>query len=136
MGDHWRLINGEVCCGRSALLAGGKNAHEKKVSGRCGFRPLGRGDGGKRNLKLFLTSRRHAALASSTPAHRSRVNRPGSRDQLPITVAIVLPTGMAVDSSVVPSHPVLSDSHSRTVLPVPLYRWPTHTRNEHYRMVG
>jgi hypothetical protein len=26
----------------------------KKVSGRWGFRPLGRGDGGKRNLKLFL----------------------------------------------------------------------------------
>jgi hypothetical protein len=55
------------------------------------------------------------------------VNRPGSHDQLPITVAIVLPKGMAVDSSVVPSRPVLSDSCSRTVPPVPLYRCPTHT---------
>jgi hypothetical protein len=58
----------------------------KKVSGRWGFRPLGRGDGGKRNLKLFLTSRHYAALASSTTAHGSSRNRPGSRDQLPITV--------------------------------------------------
>jgi len=45
----------------------------KMVSGRWGFRPLGRGDGGKRNLKLFLTSRHYAALASSTTAHREQL---------------------------------------------------------------
>jgi len=80
----------------------------KKVSGRWGFRPLGRGDGGKRNPKSFLTSRRHAALASSTTAHRSSLNRSGSRDQLPITIAIVLSTSVSVDSSLVPSGAVLS----------------------------
>ena len=72
----------------------------KKVSGRWGFRPLGRGDGGKRNLKLFLTSRHYAALASSTTAHRSSRNRPGSRDQLPITVRFCLPYACG---SIVPS---------------------------------
>ena len=87
----------------------------KKVSGRWGFRPLGRGDGGKRNPKLFLTSRRYAALASSTTAPRSSRNRPGSRDQLPITVAIVLRSGVAVDSPVGPFHPVLSALCFRTV---------------------
>ena len=97
----------------------------KKVSGRWGFRPLGRGDGGKRNLKLFLTSRHYAALASSTTAHRSSRNRPGSLAQLPITVAIVLRLGVPVDSSVVPSHPVLSALCFRTVSQVPPYRPPT-----------
>jgi hypothetical protein len=63
----------------------------KKLSGRWGFRPLGRGDGGKRNPKLLVTSRHYAALASSTMAHRSSLNCPGSRDQLPITIVIVLP---------------------------------------------
>jgi hypothetical protein len=72
----------------------------KKVSGRWGFRPLGRGDGGKRNPKLFLTSRHYAALASSTTAHRSSVNRPGSRDQLPITLRLCF---AAVRRSIVPS---------------------------------
>ena len=91
----------------------------KKVSGRWGFRPLGRGDGGKRNPKLFLTSRHYAALASSTTAHRSSRNRPGSRDQLPITIVIVLRSGVAVDSSVVPFHPVLSALCFRTVSQVP-----------------
>jgi hypothetical protein len=93
----------------------------EKVSGRWGFRPLGRGDGGKRNPKLFLTSRHHAALASSTTAHRSRFDCPGSRDQLLITVAIVFPGGVPVDSSVVPFHPVLSASCFCTVLGVPSY---------------
>jgi hypothetical protein len=98
----------------------------KKVSGRWGFRPLGRGDGGKRNLKLFLTSRRYAALASSTTANRSSLNCPGS-DQLPITIAIVLRSCVSVDSSVVPSHPVLSAPCFRTDPEVPSYRRP-HTR--------
>ena len=93
----------------------------KKVSGRWGFRPLGRGDGGKRNPKLFLTSRHYAALASSITAHRSSRNRPGSRDQLPITIAIVLGCGSAVDSPVVPFHPVLSALCFRTVSQVPGY---------------
>jgi hypothetical protein len=110
-------------------LVGRKNAPEK-VSGRWGFRPLGRGDGGKRNPKLFLTSRRYAALASSTTAHRSSRNRPGSRDQLPTTVAIVLPRCVPVDSSVVPSHPVLSASCFRTVPQVPWYRRTDALRNE------
>src|ERR1700730_14800329 len=87
----------------------------KKVSGRWGFRPLGRGDGGKRNPKLFLTSRRYAALASSTTAHRSSLNCSGSRDQLPITVAIVNLRPLSVDSSVVLAVPVLSASCFRTV---------------------
>src|SRR6202140_1343879 len=92
------------------LLSTGEKMRPEKVSGRWGFRPLGRGDGGKRNPKLFLTSRHYAALASSTTAHRSSLNYSGSRDQLPITVAIVLPTRVSVDSSVVPSRPVLSAS--------------------------
>ena len=100
------------------------------MSGRWGFRPLGRGDGGKRNPKLLLTSRRHAALASSTTAHRSSVNCHGSRDQLLITSAIVLPTRVSVDSSNVPSQPVLSTSCFRTVPQVPSYR--PHTRERQF----
>src|ERR1035438_10092419 len=100
----------------------------KKVSGRWGFRPLGRGDGGKRNPKLFLTSRHYAALASSTTAHRSSVNCPGSRDQLPITIAIVLPTCVPVDSSLVPSRPVLSVSCFGTVPQVLSYRGSKQSR--------
>src|ERR1700693_4559571 len=94
----------------------------KKVSGRWGFRPLGRGDGGKRNPKLFLTSRHYAALASSTTAHRSSVDCPGSRDQLPITIVIVLPGQMSVDSSLVLCPPVLPGPCFRTVPQVLSYR--------------
>ena len=100
----------------------------KKVSGRWGFRPLGRGDGGKRNPKLFLTSRRYAALASSITAHRSSLNCSGSRDQLPITVAIVISPRVSVDSSAGPSHPVLSASCFRTVPQVPWYCRPANSR--------
>jgi hypothetical protein len=120
------LNNAYICYGTdigATALVRREDALEK-VSGRWGFRPLGRGDGGKRNPKLFLTSRHHAALASSTTAHGSSRNRPGSRDQLPITVAIVLRSGATVDSSVVPSHPVLSALCFRTVSQVPWYRWP------------
>src|ERR1700736_4529716 len=102
----------------------------KKVSGRWGFRPLGRGDGGKRNPKFFLTSCRYAALASSTTAHRSSLNRSGSRDQLLITVAIVLSTRVAVDSSVVPSHPVLFGSCFRTIPQVPSYCRPANRKRQ------
>ena len=108
-------------------LVGRENAPEK-VSDRWGFRPLGRGDGGKRNPKLFLTSRRYAALASSITAHRSSLNCSGSRDQLPITVAIVLSPRVSVDSSAGPSHPVLSASCFRTVPQVPWYCRPANSR--------
>ena len=119
-GSTSRLQNRKVRFDRSTRLE--RKMRLKKVSGRWGFRPLGRGDGGKRNPKLFLTSRHYAALASSTTAHRSSRNRPGSRDQLPITVAIVLGSGSAVDSAVVPYHPVLFGLCFRTVSQVPWYR--------------
>jgi hypothetical protein len=45
------LQNRKVRYDRSIRLEG--KMRLKKVSGRWGFRPLGRGDGGKRNLKLF-----------------------------------------------------------------------------------
>ena len=73
----------------------------EKVSGRWGFRPLGRGDGGKRNLKL---SKLPVIMLRSRAAqrHTGAVDCPGSRDQLPITVAILLNGSVRVDSSVVP----------------------------------
>ena len=108
--------------------ADSRQRRPKKVSGRWGFRPLGRGDGGKRNPKLFLTSRRYAALASSTTPHRSRHGRPGSRDQLPITIAIVPGPRVPVDSALVLSGPVLFDATFRTVPRVPSYRGATRCR--------
>lgn len=56
----------------------------KKVSGRWGFRPLGRGDGGKRNPKLVQFFPPSCCAREQQTSCRS-VWRSGSRNQLPIT---------------------------------------------------
>jgi len=74
-----------------------------------GERPVGvpaarRGDGGKRNPKLIQFFRVvYAALASSKTPHRSSATTPGSRNQLQITIAILLSTLAEVDRAAVPS---------------------------------
>jgi len=86
----------------TAILTAAENSAPKKKSGRWGDRPLGRG--GWRVLQpeassvLPIVSLRSRAAKRCTGAIRPKPSYSGSRNQLPITVAILLSTTLCVDS--------------------------------------
>jgi hypothetical protein len=82
----------------------------KKMSGRWGDRPLGRGDGGNCNLKPARLSFHAAKLAISSTTYRSDQATTSLRNpaQLLTTFAILLPAPTPVDSPPVSFRPVLT----------------------------
>jgi hypothetical protein len=98
--------------------------HLKKMSGRWGDRPLGRG--GLRVLQPEASSQlppvrlRSRAAERDTGAIRPKPFRSGSRNQLPITFTILLPTTVRVDSPAGSFFSVLPTVLCRLLL-VPMY---------------
>ena len=96
----------------------------KKMSGRWGDRPLGRG--GWRVLQPEASSQlppvplRSRAAERDTGAIRPKPFCSGSRNQLPITVAILLPATLRVDSPAGSFFSVLPAASDRLLL-VPMY---------------
>jgi hypothetical protein len=110
----------------------------KKVSGRWGHRPLGRGDGGKCNQGLARYSTRVAELAISSATYRSNQSTKLLRNpaQLPTTFAILQSAQVLVDSPADSFLPVLQP-HLAKCVPVPSYSCPSwspwgHVSGERY----
>jgi hypothetical protein len=105
----------------------------KKMSGRWGHRPLGRGDGGKCNLRLARYSTRVAELAISSATCRSNQNTKLLRNpaQLPTTFAILQSAQARVDSLAGSFRPVLTP-HFMELASVPSYSRLSFSLFEHH----
>jgi hypothetical protein len=103
---------------------------DKKMSGRWGDRPLGRGDGGYCNLKPARLSLHAAELAISGTTYRSDQATTSLRNpaQLPTTFAILLSAPTRVDSPPGSFRPVLTP-HILQSGSVPSYSYPFFVRS-------
>src|ERR1700730_5770416 len=93
----------QKCDGDRATSLATRKRCPKKVSGRWGDRPLGRGDGGKRNPKLVQFFLSYRCAREPQYGTQEQFQLPRKPRPTPDHNAILLPTFVSVDSPLVPS---------------------------------